>query len=435
MLKTFTKYVSFNIIGMLGISFYILADTFFVAKALGALGLAALNFAIAVYSVMNGIGLMIGIGGATAFSISKGRGENKSRAFLCSIILGAIFAVVFMAIALLFSEDISYLLGADEKTIEYTSTYIKTLLLFSSFFLLNNIVIAFVRNDNNPQLAMAAMLVSSFSNIILDFVFMFIFSWGMFGAVIATCFSPIISLLILSLHFFRRKSTFTPGIGKVKFTDFGNVLKLGSSSLVCELASSVSLIVFNLILAKTEGNIGVAAYGIIANIALVVISIFTGIAQGVQPLASTYYGSGELVKLSKILKLAVVFSAVLSIVIYVVLFVFTENVVSAFSEKDIILENIAVSGVRLYFIGFFFAGVNVVATAIFSASTKYKTALILSVLRSCAVLIPAVLIMTVLMGLAGIWLSFTVTEFIVFVIVVVCMKRLFVKKSEVNLER
>lgn len=430
MLKIFTKYVSFNIIGMLGISCYILADTFFVAKALGALGLASLNFAIAVYSIMNGAGLMIGIGGATAFSIFKGKGENKNNAFLCSVISGAVFAFIFIMAALLFSEDISFLLGADKSTVEYTNIYIKTLLLFSPFFLLNNIVITFVRNDNNPQLAMFAMLVSSFSNIILDYIFMFIFSWEMFGAVIATCFSPIISLLILSLHFIRKKNTFKLNFNKVNFSEIFNVLKLGTSSLVCELASSVSLIVFNLILAKTEGNIDVAAYGIIANIAFVVTSVFTGIAQGTQPLVSTCYGSGEFKKLSEILKLSVISSAVLSAIIYVILFAFTNEVVSAFSENDVILENIAISGVRLYFTGFFFAGINIVATAILSASSKYKTALLLSVLRSCIVLIPAVIIMNAIIGIIGIWLSFTITELIVFAVVIVCTKGLFVKKDK-----
>lgn len=64
-MREFSRYVALNVLGMLGISCYILADTFFVANALGSDGLAALNLAIPVYNFIHGAGLLLGIGGVT----------------------------------------------------------------------------------------------------------------------------------------------------------------------------------------------------------------------------------------------------------------------------------------------------------------------------------------------------------------------------------
>lgn len=417
--RLFFKYVSLNVIGMIGLSCYILADTFFVAKALGAEGIATLNFAIVVYALMNGVALMVGVGGATVFSIEKGKGGNKSQPFVQSIIIGTFFAVVFIIAGMFFSGNISYLLGADETTFEYTNVYIKTLLLFSPFYILNNIIIAFVRNDDNPQLSMYAMLTSSFSNIILDYIFMFVFSMGMFGAVLATSLSPIISLMILSIHFIRKKNSFSFCKCKVKMSVFGSIVSLGFSSFIGELASSISLTAFNLVLVKFYGNTALAAYGIIVNVALVATSIFTGIAQGTQPLASSCFGRKENKNLSKILRYALITSLTTATLIYTLIYIFTEPIVGIFSNDDNQLRQLAEDGIRLYFVGFFFSGVNIVVASFFSAVSKSRTAMVISLLRSCVVPIPSVIFMNYILKLNGVWLSYPVAEVLVFIIMAV----------------
>lgn len=417
MRRLFSKYVGLNIIGMIGLSCYILADTFFIAKALGAKGLAALNFAIVIYALMNGVALMVGVGGATVFSIEKG--GNKNRPFMQSIILGTIFSLLFIIAGLFFSEDISYLLGADETTFEYTNIYIKTLLFFSPFYILNNIIIAFVRNDDSPQLSMYAMLTSSFSNIILDYIFMFVFSMGMFGAVLATSLSPIISLMILSIHFIRKKNSFTFCRCKINMPVFGNIISLGFSSFVGELASSISLTAFNLVLVKFYGNTALAAYGIIVNVALVATSVFTGIAQGTQPLASSCFGRKENKNLSKILQYALITSFTVATIVYVLVYIFTKPVIGIFSNNDNQLRQLAEGGMRLYFAGFFFSGVNIVVTAFFSAVSKSRTAMVISLLRSCVLPIPVVVFMSYVFKLSGVWLSYPIAEILVFIIMVI----------------
>ena len=136
----FAKYVSLNVIGMVGISLYILADTFFISKALGALGITALNFNIAVYSILHGTGLMIGIGGASRYSIFKGlkKYSDADSTLMNSLFLGAVASLIFLTAGILFSTDISLLLGADDETLAYSEVYMCTILCFSPCFILNN---------------------------------------------------------------------------------------------------------------------------------------------------------------------------------------------------------------------------------------------------------------------------------------------------------
>jgi putative MATE family efflux protein len=292
LLRNFTKYVSLNILGMIGLSFYILADTYFVSKALGSTGIAALNLSISIYSVIHGIGLMIGIGGATRFSILKSQNVDKKAnlVFVSAIKLGAMIGVIIAIIGLFGAKHLALLLGADSLTLPLTRTYLSTILSFAPFFILNNVILAFIRNDNNPKLSMIAMLVGSFSNIVLDYVFMFPLGMGIFGAAFATGLAPIFSIFILSFHFVKKKNSFTFLIKKLRWNFVPDIFRLGLSAFIIEISSAVVLITFNLVMLRIEGNLGVAAYGIVANLALVGIAVFTGLAQGIQPLISKYYG-------------------------------------------------------------------------------------------------------------------------------------------------
>lgn len=208
--RDFVKYSSLNVLGMIGLSCYILADTFFVSKGLGTNGLAALNLAIPIYSFIHGCGLMIGIGGGTKYAIQKNQGDQDTtnRIFTHGIYLAILFSVFFVFIGLFFSAQIVTLFGANEGVFAMTKTYTQVILLFSPAFLMNNVLLCFVRNDGAPQLAMAAMIGGSLSNILLDYVFIFPFHMGIFGAVFATGLAPIISMVILSPHFIKKRNHF-----------------------------------------------------------------------------------------------------------------------------------------------------------------------------------------------------------------------------------
>lgn len=424
--KDFLKYTSLNIIGMIGLSCYILADTFFVANALGPNGLAALNFSITVFCLISGAGLMTGIGGATEFSIMKSRNHNKEEnsSFYHCVVMGGIFSIVFIFIGIFFSGKLAGFLGADSDTLPMTRTYLTTILCFAPCYILNNILVAFVRNDDNPSLSMTAMMVSSLSNIVLDYVFMYPMNMGMFGAAFATGLSPVISMSVLSLHFIKKKNCFHFKRCTLHIKRAVNILTLGFSAFIGELASSVTMLVFNLVILKLEGNIGVAAYGVVANVAFVAASIYTGISQGVQPLASKSYGGGDSENLKSLLKYAVCSSLVISLVVYVFVFTMAKGITGIFNgEKDMQLMRLSVEGLKIYFLGYFFAGINIVLCSFLSAISKASKSLIIALLRSCILLVPAVLILSNVLRMRGVWMSFVITEAVTLIIAVMVMKK------------
>lgn len=407
------KYASLSVLGMVGMSCYILADTFFVSKGLGTDGLAALNLAIPAYNVIHGVGLMLGIGGATKFSVYKSRGEEQKadRVFTDTLYLSAAFAVLFVLVGAFLSGQISSLLGAEGNVYSMTDTYLKVLLLFSPAFILNDVLICFTRNDGDPPLAMLATLAGSLSNILLDYVFIFPCKMGMFGAVFATGLAPVIGILVSSTRFMRKKNGFRPVKGKPNRQNMRADFALGFPSFVEQLSSAVVIIAFNAVIMKILGNTGVAAYGVVANISLVVLSVFTGIAQGAQPLVSRAHGEGATRDCRRFLRYALLSAIVFSALVYAVIFIFALPIAEIFnSENNAQLGGIAARGLRLYFIAAPFAGVNIVLCSFFAAMEKPLPSHILSLMRGLAVILPAVFIFSALWGMTGVWLSFPATE-------------------------
>ena len=147
-------------------SCYILADTFFVSKGLGTNGLTALNLAIPVYNFIHGTGLMLGMGGATRFSVCKSQGKEDevNQIYTNTLYLAVVFSAVFILIGVIVSKQLALFLGADTSVLEMTNTYLRWLLIFAPAFILNDVLLCFVRNDGSPQLSMIAMLIGSFSN-------------------------------------------------------------------------------------------------------------------------------------------------------------------------------------------------------------------------------------------------------------------------------
>ena len=414
--REFLKYSSLNVLGMIALSCYILADTFFVSKALGADGLAALNLAIPVYSFINGSGLMIGMGGGIKYSIAKSQGaaQRADQTFTNSAVLTAVIAACFFLTGLLASGPLALLLGADGTVYEMTRTYLQVILLFAPMFMTNNLLLCFIRNDGAPQLSMAAMITGSLSNVVLDYVFMFPLGMGIFGAVLATGLAPVISILVLSPYLLRRKNQFHLRKCRISGKLALGIFSSGLPSLITEVSSGIVIIVFNTIILGIAGNIGVAAYGVIANLSLVVMSIYTGISQGIQPLLSSGYGTGNRKKTQSVLRYALVSAVLISVVVYVCVFFGAEPIAAVFnSEQNATLQSIAVTGLKIYFTACVFAGFNIILSVYFTSTENALPAHIISILRGFVVIIPMAFLLSAAAELTGVWAAFPATELIV----------------------
>lgn len=411
--REFARYSALSVLGTLGVSCYILADTFFVAKALGANGLAALNLVIPVFNFLHGLGMMLGIGGATKFSICKGQDdlERGVSVYRNIVFLAAVAAVFFVTAGACFPRRLAALLGADAEILEPVTIYLRWLLLFAPAFLMNNILLCFVRNDGAPQLAMAAMLIGNFANIVLDYLFIFPFGLGIFGAILATGLSPVISILALLSHRLSGRSSFRLGRFWLLPELLLQCLSLGFPSLLAQVSAGVVMIIFNSLILQIAGNVGVAAYGVIANIALVVNAVYNGLAQGVQPLLSDRYGKGQQAELRLLLRYSLTASALVSVAAYLFLFMFAALVTAVFnSEQNVLLQSIAPPGIRLYFLYAAFAGYNTILSIFFTSTERVLPAQALSLLRGFVLIVPLAFLLSAWRGMTGIWLVYPIAE-------------------------
>lgn len=417
--REFLKYVSLNILGQIAYSCYTLADTFFISADLGTNGLTALNLAFPVFCLINGTGLMIGMGGGTYYSLLKSRKEHEQAniVFTNAVYLVIGFSILFVLTGAFLSGRIVRILGADETIFPMTNTYLRVMLLFSPAFLINNLLQCFIRNDGKPSLSMAAMITGSLSNVVLDYIFIFPLKMGIFGAILATGMAPVISIIVLSPYLFRRNNQFhltkcTPAVKRMAIA-----ASSGIPAFVTEASSGVVMLVFNFIILRLEGNAGVAAYGVVAAVSLVVVAMYTGLSQGVQPIISRNYGQKNVYNVKALLRYALITMLLLSGIIYTIIFSFASPIADVFNhEQNLSLQSMAVKGLKLYFTACPFLGFNILISTYLISIERPRPAQIISLLRGFCLIIPAAFLFSAIMEMTGVWCAFPITELIVMII-------------------
>ena len=410
--KQFFKYVSQNIFGLLGTSCYILADTYFIAQAAGTDGVTLLNLCLPIYNLIFAFGSMIGLGAATRYAILRAQGDARAQRYFSNAIFSVcILAVPFMLVGIFRPDGLLRLMGGDADIVALGMNYARIFLMFTPFFMCNYVVASFVRNDGDPSLAMVATLSGSLFNVVFDYIFIFPMGLGLPGAGLATAISPILSIAVCSTHFIKKSNTITFVRKAPSVRLLAQSCQLGISGFVGELSSGVTTTVFNFLLLRLAGNVAVAAYGVVANFALVATAIFNGVAQGAQPLVSECYGKGDRAGTRKLLLLGSGTALVLAAVLYSVVFGATDALVGIFnSENSVRMAQFAHMGMRLYFIGYFFAGFNIVAAGYLSATDRPAEASITSICRGMAAIVVCSLVLSRLFGMNGVWAAFPVSE-------------------------
>ena len=416
--KQLSKYILSNVLAMIGTSCYVLADTFFISVAAGSLGITALNLTLPLYGIIFAVGSMIGVGSATRYSLErssqKGSGNDY---FFNAVVWSVIISCFFVVCGIFIPDKILALLGADPQILKIGLPYMRIVLLFTPFFMVNYTFTSFVRNDNAPKLAMTATLVSGIFNIVLDYILMFPMKMGMTGAALATGISPIVSMGICSLHYFSKNNNITFTLSVPSFKKLINACYLGISALIGELSSGITTLIFNFLLLKLSGNTAVAAYGIIANIALVGISLFNGISLGLQPVASYIHGKGDFPSEKRVCRRSVKLGLFVACIIVVSIITFSDVFISVFNnENSRELADMASVGIKIYFTGFIAASVNIIKSGFYSAVGKGKESAAISLSRGIFTIILTALLLSKFLGIIGVWLAFPVSEIITLLI-------------------
>jgi len=416
MLKTFIRYVSLNITGMLAIALCILIDTMLIARAMGADGLTALSLGVPIYYVINGIGHMLGVGGGSRYATYRaaGRPEKANQIFTIALLTGLIFSAISILIGIFFTNYLAHAFGARGHLFDMVADYIRTILTLGPALILSNTMAGFIRNDQAPRIAMVSTVILAVFNVILDYIFIFPLGLGMLGAALATMIGSTLGLIYLLWHWRSGKSNLKLSKFEAPVRNFCQLALTGMPTLIGDVAAAMVMTVFNLILLNLHGNLGVAVFGIIANLSFVVLSIFNGLGQGMQPLVSISYGKGDANGQKLVLKYSLLTVMALTALIYAFTFSFTDVLTGIFNgENDPLLRDMSRYGVRIYFVGFFFVGISIVNIIYLSVTSAPKAAFLLSLLRGGVIIVPLVLIFSYLWGMTGVWISYPVAEFLV----------------------
>lgn len=424
--KKLRGYILPNILATTGTSCYVLADTLFISLAEGANGITGLNLVLPIFAITYSIGAMIGIGSATKYALLKALGEKEEadKYFSNSFIFTLLFSLFFLMLGIFVPDVVLRLMGADDVIEAVTHSYMRVILCFSPFFMLNFTFTAFVRNDNAPKTAMAATLLSGVFNIIFDYILMFPLGLGMLGAALATGFSPIVSMCICMTHYLSKKNSIRFELVLPSIKRFISACSLGVVAFVGEISNGIITIVFNFILLNLVGNIAVAAYGVIANTALVGVAMLNGVSQGLQPVASETYGKAEKKDLHKVHIYSLIAAMIIAMTLVVSVLIFAPVIIEAFnSEKSDILAKYAIPGIRIYFIGFIPAAFNIITAGFYSATGRGRESSIIAISRGIVAVIVFALVLSCFFGVVGVWSSFFAAEIFTAILCLGLMKK------------
>lgn len=416
--KVYLKYLIPTLLGMLSNSIYCIVDIYFVSAGSGSQGLAAMNICMPVFTILSCVGLLFGVGGATIMSISQGSGDmnTRNKAFSVSVFMMLIVGLLFSVFGVLFRKEFAYLLGSDDQLLPLVLEYLTPVMCSALPFVLMYSLSVLLRADNNPKLAMAALMVGNISNIILDYVFVSVFHMEIFGASVATSIAPVLSLIAASFHFILRKNTVHFKLRSFDPKVIGRILSVGIGSGIMELSAGAIIFMFNSAILNLGGEVYLAAYAVITNIAYVFKGLLNGFAQAAQPLISTNFGSGIIKRCSKSLRVCLIYSSIFCIVCYGIITVVPGFIVSFFSNGDTNMEAIASKGMIMYFSSLLFTGINTMLMYFFQSIEQGRKSLFLAVCKGFLFVTLGLWILTSLMGVEGVWYAVLFGEVLTFVI-------------------
>lgn len=425
--SVFIHYVMNSVIAMAAVSFNVFTDTFFIANGIGSFALAPLNIALPIFYIINGIALMVGMGCATKFTLMRASQHQyeADEVFTVGVVCILIQSIVFMIIGFFFVDKLAILLGANEGTIHDVVSYLKPLTILGFLFQFNQLFTCMIRNDHAPSLAMFALVIGNCVNILLDYVFIYIFNWGLFGASLASCCSPLTSLLILSLHRVRNQHHFH--FVKIKFNlkHIGRIYHIGFPYFITELSSAIVMFVYNYMLLMVGGNVAVSAYGIISNLSLIIIAIFSGVGQGIQPIVSHLMGNNKSQLAWVVARYGILLVIVLGFFFTIGGMVFPDQLIAIFnSDGNKLLQEMAREGILLYFPAFIFSGFNILSTAFFASIQASNESATISMGRGIVFILFFLLTLPFIFGEKGVWISMPLAEICAFALTICFYRRL-----------
>ncbi len=411
--KVFFSYLIPSVSATFVTSIYILADTVMIGHGIGAVGIAALNILLPLYNTFFGVGMMCGVGGSVLFGVRKGQGNlREAREYFTMGLLMMLFISILASLAgNLFFRPLLSFLGMTSSMEAHTIPYARILVTAAPVFALSSFLQVFVRNDDAPKLSMTGVIAGGVTNVILDYVYIFIMKWGMAGAVLATVTGTTLTVLILCTHFFSKENNLKL-VKNISFRKMGEILGNGMSSFILEVSNGIVTLLFNRQLLFYIGDMGVVVYGIISNTACVVISVSNGIAQTVQPILSANFGAGKRGRVLEARRLGLIAALSAGVVFAGSGYLFPVQLSHLFLEPTEEILRMAVPAIHLYFASFLIGEWNILYGTYFQSVVRPGLSLLITLLRGVILNSILVFLLPALFGVDGIWITVTVSEFI-----------------------
>ena len=407
--KNLCRYI-FPAMGGLFVTYlYNVVDGIFVGQGVGSAALGAVNIGVPFITFAVAVAAMFPMGGGTVVAIRMGREdrEGANHAFMTAFLLTLLASLLLTLIGMAFSRQIVDLSGG--RTLSHTmrdmaADYLFYYCAFSVPMLMSTCLSVFVRNDGSPTLSFVGMCVGAGANIFLDWLFIFPMKMGVIGAAIASGLGQVFSVAVLLSHFVRKR-------GSLRFQRFpvsgalvGKICKRGVPEAASQLTTPVTALCYNLMLAKLVGDIGVSTFSVLSFIYSLVNAILSGTAQGLQPLWGLCYGERDTDGMNLYFRWGIRINAILSVVIYGLLFLFAEPVIQIFNRDPELVQN-ASAALSLFGLSFIPMALNLIYTAFLYSTKRTLQADAISLSRGVVLKAAAIFCMPVLFGIDVIWLA------------------------------
>ena len=419
------------IVGMVVQALYNVVDTFFVSRYVGTLGIAGTAIAFPIQMILTGIGISVGIGGASMLSRRMGERDNEgaSMALGNMISISIVMGIVCAVAGWIFTDPLLRLFGANYKIMPYARDYISIILLGGLFFIFSVVASSAARAEGNARVAMLSLVIGGCLNVVLDPIFIVVLKRGVRGAAEATVISVVVSCIFLLLYILSGKSEIKlkPRHLRMKWPIVTEIITVGSSDFARTAAMSITSAIFNNILKGLGGEVPIAVFGITFRIISFVFMPMIGIAQGAQPILGFNYGARQFSRVMNCLKLATKSGTIIGCVGFVIFMAFPGQILGIFINPDDAHARevlaMGTSATRWLVVAFPVIGYQAIGSSLFQAIGKALPALFLAFSRQVLFLIPMVIIMSKLFGLMGVWLSFPASDITAFIVTWIMVQR------------
>lgn len=419
---TYKKLIKFTIptiIMMIFTSIYGIVDGIFVSNCVGAKPFAALNLIYPVLMILGTIGFMIGTGGSALVSKTMGEGDKKkaNEYFSMLIYLLIIISIIFTVFGAIFIKPIAKLLRADESMIADCVVYGRTLMFFLVPFALQNSFQSFLIVAEKPTFGLIISVAAGVTNMVLDFLFVYVLKMGLFGAALATGISQAVGAVIPIIYFVKNKDN-TLKLTRAKF-NLKAILQTcanGSSEMLTNLSMSLVTILYNIQLMKYAGADGVVAYGIIMYVSFIFVGTYLGYSIGTAPIIGYHYGAGNAEELKCLLKRSLILIGITAIVMTTLAEILSNLLASIFVSYDMELLKMTTIAIRLFSLSFIVSGFNIFASSFFTALNNGFVSATISFLRTLVFQVAVIIILPLLFGLNGIWFAVVIAEILALIV-------------------